>query len=57
VNKRLASFKAKEGFEALFKRYGFPYGSANYIFSELTNIYPLVKISMEKFKNLKTPVF
>jgi hypothetical protein len=50
--KKIASFTAKEGFAALFKRHDLNSGSADYIFTELYNIYPLIKTSMEKLSKL-----
>jgi len=51
-NKKLANYKAKEGFDILFKRHDLTSGSADYIFTELYNIYPKIKISMEKLEKI-----
>lgn len=46
-NGNLSKIKAKEGFEALFKRHKMHIGGAEFLFSELANIYFSIKSSME----------
>lgn len=51
-NRELANIKAKEGYQALFKRHQDKSGSAHYLFSELQNIFGSVKMSINALTNL-----
>ncbi len=52
VDRNLANYTAKEGFAALLKRRSVSSGAPDYLFTELLNIYPAVRVSMEKLKKL-----
>ena len=53
TNKKLANIKAKEDFGVLFKRHDLISCSPDYLFTELFDIFPVVKISLNKLKTLK----
>lgn len=49
---KVAQIKAKEGFDALFKRHSVKGGGPSVLFSELVTLYLRVKLSMDRFKNV-----
>lgn len=51
-HKKLANYSVKDGFEALLKRHDAKPGCADYVFSELIEIYMKIKTSMTQLKKL-----